>query len=97
MGLDLGFQRVVIVGDARLVIRKLRIEQEDRPAISAFIKDSKELSKRFDRCNFEHASRQANGLAHLRATEGIRRGENTYLEGGIPGFGVDEAECDRRW
>ncbi|MBA0548418.1 hypothetical protein Golob_019521 [Gossypium lobatum] len=52
------------------------MEQVDRPTINTFIKDSKELSKRFDRCNFEHASRQANGFAHLRATEGIRKGEN---------------------
>ncbi|MBA0700641.1 hypothetical protein Goari_000104, partial [Gossypium aridum] len=48
----------VIVGDAHSITRKLQIEQEDRFVISTYIKDSKKLSKRFDRCNFEHASRK---------------------------------------
>ncbi|KAK5787365.1 hypothetical protein PVK06_042019 [Gossypium arboreum] len=75
---------MVIEGDAQSIIRKLQIEQDDRSVISAYIKDSKELSKK-----------KANGLAHIPVTKGIRRGEDTYLEGRVPDFVVAEAEHDR--
>ncbi|MBA0741443.1 hypothetical protein Gogos_014596 [Gossypium gossypioides] len=33
-----------------------------------------------------HASRSANGVAHLLTTEGIKRMEQTYLMNGVPSF-----------
>ncbi|MBA0755524.1 hypothetical protein Gogos_021271 [Gossypium gossypioides] len=54
------------------------------------------MSKKLDKYYFEHELRKENSLAHIIATVGMRRGENTYLEGRVPDFVVAEAEYDRR-
>ncbi|MBA0833362.1 hypothetical protein Goarm_017682, partial [Gossypium armourianum] len=46
MGIDLGFRKMLVEGDARSIIRKLQREEDDRSVISAYIKDSTELSKK---------------------------------------------------
>ncbi|MBA0854610.1 hypothetical protein Goshw_002551 [Gossypium schwendimanii] len=48
-------------------------------------------------CVFVHASRKENGLAHLLDSEGICRGETTYVMEGVPPFATGKLEKDRWW
>ncbi|KAK5802518.1 hypothetical protein PVK06_030118 [Gossypium arboreum] len=79
LGLHLGLREVEVEGDSRTVICKLQVEQEDRSEISVFINDSKKLSLGFQTCVFLFTNRDVNKVAHLIASEGIRRRESTYM------------------
>ncbi|MBA0770154.1 hypothetical protein Gotri_018825, partial [Gossypium trilobum] len=43
---------------------------------------------------FQHAPRCANNLAHILATETLKRGEETYLEMGVPEYAEDQTRYD---
>ncbi|MBA0654930.1 hypothetical protein Goklo_021831, partial [Gossypium klotzschianum] len=87
---------MIIEGDARSIIRKLQREEDDRSIISAYIKDSKELSKKFDRCFFfltciEESKWFSTYPCYKRDN---KRGGH-LSEGRVPDFVVAEAEHDR--
>ncbi|KAG8491634.1 hypothetical protein CXB51_015000 [Gossypium anomalum] len=94
MGLDLGIRAVEVEEDSLTVVKKAQMNEEDRFEISAYRKDAKRLSKEFHICIFMHASRSANGVTHLLATEGIKRMEHTYLMNGVPSFANAVVELD---
>ncbi|MBA0756618.1 hypothetical protein Gogos_021960 [Gossypium gossypioides] len=95
-GLDLSLLVVEIEGDARSVIRKLVSQVKDRSEIEIYIKDSKQLCSDFDSCLFHFTHREANKVAHILTTKGIRRRENTYLMRGVALFTVEEIDKDQR-
>ncbi|KAG8477351.1 hypothetical protein CXB51_030023 [Gossypium anomalum] len=100
MGLDLGIRAVEVEGDSLTIVKMAQMAQmddEDKFEISAYIKDTKSLSKEFQTCIFMHASRSANEVAHLLTTERIKRMEQTYLMNGVPSFANVAVEIDRRW
>ncbi|KAG8498771.1 hypothetical protein CXB51_005225 [Gossypium anomalum] len=61
----------------------------------AYTIDSKSLGANYSRCVFVHASRKENRLAHLLDSEGICRGETTYMVEGVPSFATAELEKGR--
>lgn len=83
-------QEVVIDGDTLTTVKKLQANRRDGSIISAYIKDSKSLCLNFRKCVFKHTPRLGNEMAHLLATEGLRREWNTYLLRGVPNFAADE-------
>ncbi|KAG8474807.1 hypothetical protein CXB51_031504 [Gossypium anomalum] len=76
---ETGFLRVEIEGDALSIFRKIQRQDEDRSNIRAFISDAKRMRRNFISCRFQHASRQANLVAHSLAIEGLKDRENTHL------------------
>ncbi|MBA0730466.1 hypothetical protein Golax_004574, partial [Gossypium laxum] len=66
---------------------KLQKEKEERSDIGANIFDFRSIYVGYQECLFRHASRQANGVSHMLATEGLRREEITYL------FNVSSSFC----
>ncbi|KAK5839252.1 hypothetical protein PVK06_008028 [Gossypium arboreum] len=97
MGLNLGFMEVMIEGDALAIVKKLHANHDDRSVISAYTIDSKSLSANYNRCVFVHTSRKENGLTHLLDSEGICKGETTYMVEGVPPFATSEVEKDMWW
>ncbi|KAK5813261.1 hypothetical protein PVK06_028709 [Gossypium arboreum] len=77
--LHLGLREVEVEGDSRSVISKLQEKNEDRSEIAAFINDSKNLSLGFRFCVFLFTNRESNKVAHLIASEGIKKRKTTYL------------------
>ncbi|MBA0734999.1 hypothetical protein Gogos_018884, partial [Gossypium gossypioides] len=75
LGLNLGFMEVEIEGDALSVAKKLQREGIDKSDICAYIRDGQGLNERFCTCQFKHIHRSTNGVAHLLATEGLKKGE----------------------
>lgn len=97
LGLDLGIRAMEVEGDSLTVVKKAQMDEEDRSEISTYIKDAKSLSKESQTCIFIHASRLANGVVHLLATEWIKRMEQTYLMNGVLSFANAVVEIDRQW
>ncbi|KAH1107400.1 hypothetical protein J1N35_011168 [Gossypium stocksii] len=52
---------------------------DDRSVIRAYILNVKRLKRNFINCNFKYASRTGNNVAHTFVKEGLRVGDNTYL------------------
>nr|KJB60751.1 hypothetical protein B456_009G323900 [Gossypium raimondii] len=84
LGINLRLLMVKIEGDTRSVIRKLLTEEENRSEIEAYIEDSKRLCTRICSFFFRFTHKESNRVAHTLATEGLKRGENTYLINGVP-------------
>ncbi|PPD75579.1 hypothetical protein GOBAR_DD27488 [Gossypium barbadense] len=45
---------------------------------------------------FQHAPRSANSLAHILATETLRRGEEIYLDMGVPEYAEEQGRYEMR-
>ncbi|MBA0813414.1 hypothetical protein Gohar_027270, partial [Gossypium harknessii] len=56
------------------------------------IDDLKVAKKR----NQKHASRQANGVAHLLVVEGLKRNEESYLISEVPSYAKEVVDKDYR-
>lgn len=97
MGLNLGFLEAVIEGDALILVKRIYVNNQDGSVISVYIMDSKSLSANYRRCVFVHALGKGNGVAHIIATEGIHKGETTYLLEEVPSLAIDAVEKDRWW
>ncbi|KAH1113565.1 hypothetical protein J1N35_006943 [Gossypium stocksii] len=66
------------------MVKKIYANNQDGSVISVYIMDSKSLSANYSRCVFVHALRKGNGVAHIVATEGVRKGETTHLLEKVP-------------
>ncbi|MBA0780208.1 hypothetical protein Gotri_004338, partial [Gossypium trilobum] len=83
-GLNLGFRRVVVEGDAFNIIKKVKSNDKDKSILSQYISDIKVLCKNYHRCWFRQICRNRNKIAHAVAQEALKINENTYLEGRLP-------------
>ncbi|MBA0679757.1 hypothetical protein Goari_011509, partial [Gossypium aridum] len=80
---ELGFKKVFVEGDALIVIKRVKVVEEDKSNISNLVKEIKERFCIFDKIEFRYVSLKANEVAHALATEG-RRYE-------IPKYWIEEA------
>ncbi|MBA0786438.1 hypothetical protein Gotri_026240 [Gossypium trilobum] len=96
MGLDLKLQEVIIEGDALSGYKTSGYKIRDGSVTSAYIGESKSLSQIFMKRMFKHVSRKGNETTHCLATEGLKRGRDSYLIGGVPDFAEPQVEEDRR-
>ncbi|MBA0613341.1 hypothetical protein Godav_013788, partial [Gossypium davidsonii] len=60
---DLGFQRILVEGDALIVIRKMKSIAEDNSRIGMLIRANKYKSEKFEEIEFRHASSRVEELA----------------------------------
>ncbi|MBA0869788.1 hypothetical protein Goshw_003271 [Gossypium schwendimanii] len=73
---NLGFQEVLIEGDALSLIKKIQACDIDDSLIRAYIHDAKHKPGGFDRCDFHHIQRDANRVTDILAKEGLKRGKS---------------------
>ncbi|MBA0582241.1 hypothetical protein Gorai_024392 [Gossypium raimondii] len=97
LGLNLRLKAIKIEGDSRSVIRKLQAKEEDRSEIEVYIKDSKQLNLGFGYCVFRFTHKESNKVAHILATEGIKKRETTYQMNMVPSVAEEAVDADRRW
>ncbi|KAA3465500.1 cinnamoyl-CoA reductase 1-like [Gossypium australe] len=90
------FLRVEIEGDTLAIIRKLQSEEEDGSEIRAYIVDAKKLCSNFITCDFRHARRQKNKVAHLLEKEGLKENENMHLSSGLSSAVVRAVEINKQ-
>lgn len=97
LGLNLRLKAIKIEGDSRSVICKLQAKEEDRSEIEVYIKDSKQLNLGFGYCVFRFTHKESNKVAHILATEGIKKRETTYQMNMVPSVAEEAVDADRRW
>lgn len=93
---ELGFQEVVVKGNALAVIKKLRALEEDKSTISVLVKEIKFRPDNFESMEFRFIPHQRNRAAHLLAEEGKRFGDPRFWIEEAPRTVEVEVEKDRR-
>nr|KJB30320.1 hypothetical protein B456_005G137200 [Gossypium raimondii] len=93
---ELGFQEVVVKGDALVVIEKLRALEEDKSTISILVKEIKFRLDKFESMEFRFVPCQRNREAHSLAEKGRRYGDLRFWIEEAPRTVEVEVEKDRR-
>ncbi|KAG8500865.1 hypothetical protein CXB51_002873 [Gossypium anomalum] len=96
VGVEHQWPKVIIEGDSLTIIKKCRNKSQDRSHIGAYIHDIQQNINRYRSFFFKHTLRSANNLAHVIATETLRREEEMYLEMGVPVYAEIQQRMDRR-
>ncbi|XVF59431.1 hypothetical protein PTKIN_Ptkin07bG0275300 [Pterospermum kingtungense] len=68
---DLGFQRILLEGDALSIVSKLKSSSLDLFVIGFLIKEGREIAKLFQLCKIQHTPRSGNTVAHTLAKMGL--------------------------
>lgn len=97
LGVQLGLREVEVEGDSQSVIRKLQKKMNDSSEISVYINEALKLSLSFSLCVFLFTNREANKVAHFLASEGIKKGDSTYLLNLVPSGVAEMVAEDKRW
>lgn len=96
LGLQLGFSMIEVEGDSLTVIRKLQDKKLDKSVLGTYIYNIRGICSDLQNCLFKHIAKHANGVAHILATECLKREEDTYLVRAIPFFAQMVVETDKR-
>ncbi|KAG8485908.1 hypothetical protein CXB51_020214 [Gossypium anomalum] len=91
LGLNLGLQEVIFVGNSPIVIRKLYSPHLDESVIGPYIRDVKGLVGQFRLYQFFHISSQGNTVARLLDSKGLH-GEGCAFQRRILDF-ARRASC----
>ncbi|MBA0786838.1 hypothetical protein Gotri_027836 [Gossypium trilobum] len=62
--------------------------------IGTYIHDIQQQIYGLDKIRFQHAPRSVNSLAHIIATETLKKGEEIYLDLGVPEYAEEQARYD---
>lgn len=92
-----GWIVVEVEGDALAIIKKCKSNIKDFSQVSPQIVDIHQTKCRFQSVEFLHVPKEANHLAHVLATETLKRREEFYLDNGIPNFAEDAWLMERDW
>ncbi|MBA0579000.1 hypothetical protein Gorai_021269, partial [Gossypium raimondii] len=75
---DMGFQRLVLEGDSRMVIKWIISNSVDHSSVTAYINDTRSLNSQFLVCKVKHTLRDGNWAAHQLAKEAFDREESLF-------------------
>lgn len=88
LGLELRIKKKIVKGDSLSVIKKCNSSKNDKSELNPFIRNIKNKLHCFERIQFMHVYRRDNSLADLLATLSLKREEEFYLFGAVPGFAI---------
>ncbi|MBA0759710.1 hypothetical protein Gotri_022551 [Gossypium trilobum] len=91
-GIEMGLSETIIEGDALSIVKKCQNHVMDKSEIAAYIRNIHLTAEHFRWIHFRHIKKEANRLAHTIATESLRREEQEYLNGMVPGFALQRME-----
>ena len=94
IGTGKGWQFLILEGDSLIIIKKCSTKGQDRSMVGAYIYDIQQKIHGLNNIRFQHTPRSANNLAHILATETLRRREEIYLEMGVPEYAEDQTRYD---
>lgn len=84
MGIRRGWRHLILEGDSLTIVKKCKSKSQDRSMVGVYIFDIQQEIYGLENIRFQYIPRSANGLAHIIATESLRRGEEFYLDRGVP-------------
>ncbi|KAA3464320.1 reverse transcriptase [Gossypium australe] len=86
MAMEMHNRDVTIEGDSLTIIKKCNKEELDRSLVGSYINDIHKLKSKGKSLSFEFVPRSANNLAHIIATEALKRQEEYYLNDRVPSY-----------
>ncbi|KAA3460897.1 reverse transcriptase [Gossypium australe] len=92
IALDINREDIIIEGDSLFIIKKCNSRGFDKSQVGSYIQDIHGLKSRAKSVRFEFVLRSANNLAHILATESLKRKERIYLMNGVPCYAEIQAE-----
>lgn len=97
IGIDMQWPKLIIEGDALSIINKCKVRSKDKSMVRAYIHDIQQLLAKTKICWFEHIPRTANSLAHILATETLKKKDEIYLIENVPEYAehLNEREKER--
>ncbi|KAG8499524.1 hypothetical protein CXB51_006063 [Gossypium anomalum] len=87
--------KVLIEGDSFTIIKKCETKSQDHSEIGAYIHDIQQKVNRSRSVIFKHTPRSVNALAHILATETLKREEKMYLTMRVPEYVELQRRIDR--
>ncbi|GMI83380.1 hypothetical protein like AT3G09510 [Hibiscus trionum] len=94
--LDMGFSQIILEGDARTVIEKLRRPEQDFSHLSALISNGKFLMNQFYKCELSFTHRNGNKAAYVLAKIGLSAHQDTVWVEDAPTAVLLATEKDRQ-
>ncbi|KAA3457985.1 reverse transcriptase [Gossypium australe] len=94
IALDINREEVIIEGDSLSIIKKCNKRDFDKSQVGSYIHDIHELKSKVTKVRFEFVPRSANILAHILATESLRRKERVYLENRVPSHAETQSKIE---
>ncbi|MBA0755499.1 hypothetical protein Gogos_021255 [Gossypium gossypioides] len=94
--LDMGFSRVILESDSRLVVNNIQKSSEDYSESRPFTWDVKNLARKFHCCRFQFVAREGNGAAHALVVEGMQAEGDSFWVEDAPLKVLEVADSDRR-
>ncbi|MBA0729229.1 hypothetical protein Golax_022797, partial [Gossypium laxum] len=94
IGVENGWQLIIFEGDSLVIIKKCNTKGQDRSLVGAYIYYIQQKISGSNNIRFQHTPRIANNLAHILATETLRRKEEIYLEMKVPEYAEEQKRYD---
>ncbi|XVE91255.1 hypothetical protein DITRI_Ditri20bG0139100 [Diplodiscus trichospermus] len=91
---DMGFQRIVLEGDALAITNRLKSGEKDLSTLGAVIEDIKHMANEFQFCCFQFGRRCANRAAHLLARNALEVDHDMYWVEDYPQCNVNIVQMD---
>ncbi|KAA3457419.1 reverse transcriptase [Gossypium australe] len=79
-------ENITIEGDSLAIIKKCKTTTLDKSQIGSLIYDIQRMKQRCSKIQFQYIPRQANQLAHILATETLKRRSEIYLVHSVPRY-----------
>ena len=83
---DMGFTRIILEGDALMLITKILQAQPSLSVIGNLVAAAKDLMKQFNWSKIQHVQREANEAAHCLAKNALSIEEDLYWVDECPAF-----------
>ncbi|MBA0729700.1 hypothetical protein Golax_022829, partial [Gossypium laxum] len=79
IGIEMQWLEIIIEGDSLAIIKKCQSKSQDRSQVGGYIHDIHKIIDKFNNIVFKYTLRSENGLAHILATESLKKTEEFYL------------------
>ncbi|MBA0859055.1 hypothetical protein Goshw_002846 [Gossypium schwendimanii] len=86
--------QIIIEGNSLAIIKKCKAKSQDRSQVGVYIHDIQQGTTRSRNIVFKYTPRLTNALAHMLATEFLKKKEEVYLVKSIPGYAENHKETD---
>ncbi|KAA3471033.1 glycine, alanine and asparagine-rich protein-like [Gossypium australe] len=84
-------EETIIEGDSLSIIKKCNSVRPDKSLVGLYIQDIQRITTKARKLRFEFILRSENNLAHVLATESLRRREEVYLVNDVPIYAKGKA------
>ncbi|MBA0801636.1 hypothetical protein Gohar_011989 [Gossypium harknessii] len=94
IGIEKQWPTIIIEVDSLAIIKKCKNKSQNRSQVGVYIHDIQQRTGRSRNIVFKHTPRSANALAHILATETLKKEEEVYLVKNVPGYVENQKEID---